>query len=104
MIWLTSQRCRRISCFAHTNESSCSIVLDAKYHREALQTHRGKRTVRSTHLYQISSYLNNLQANEGRAVEGLLLYPTVDTSFDFNYSLNGNRIALRTIDLARPWQ
>lgn len=80
------------------------IVLDAKYYREALHTYRGKRSVQSRHLYQILSYVNNMRATEGRAVEGLLLYPTVDTSFDLNYSLNGSKVSLRSVDLARPWQ
>lgn len=81
-----------------------TIIVDAKYYRDAFQINRGKRTVKSAHLYQMMAYLINLQAAEGRSVEGLVLYPTVDMDFDFNYVLNGHKLSLRTIDFTRPWQ
>jgi 5-methylcytosine-specific restriction enzyme subunit McrC len=80
------------------------IVIDAKYYHDALQTHRGKRTVRSAHLYQILSYLNNIPAAGKEAVRGILLYPAVEESFAFNYVLNDRPVSLQTIDLSRPWR
>jgi 5-methylcytosine-specific restriction enzyme subunit McrC len=80
------------------------LVLDAKYYQEALKEHRGRERVRSSHLYQIFAYLDNMTAaSSAGTCEGMLLYPVVEQPFSFTYRLKGYRIAIRSINLAQPW-
>lgn len=82
------------------------IVIDTKYYRETLQSRYDRRTIHSTNMYQLFSYVKNLQLteNRGRTVEGMLLYPTVGTTLNLNYRLQGHRIRIATIDLNDNWQ
>lgn len=81
------------------------IVIDTKYYEHPFQTYRGTRKLRSAHLYQLLSYLQNLSATTGAPVpEGMLLYPTVDEPFCKSYTLLGHRIVVRSVDLSQPWR
>jgi 5-methylcytosine-specific restriction enzyme subunit McrC len=53
------------------------IIIDTKYYREALVENKyGDRKVRSDHLYQLFSYLQNVKSTPGKCLaEGILLYP-----------------------------
>ena len=83
-----------------------TIVIDAKYYKETLQTHYGKETVRSPHLYQLFAYLKNLEPRGGAdaQAEGILLYPVVGQSVRLSYQMPGHMLRIRTVDLSRPWQ
>ncbi len=85
--------------------SDRTIVVDTKYYVDALQTHFEKRSARSAHLYQIFSYLKNLEVRGGpdATAEGVLLYPTVDDEINFRAVLQGHVVRLRTVDLSRSW-
>jgi hypothetical protein len=39
----------------------------------------------------------------GKVFDGMLLYPAIDRSFDFRYEIGGFPIAVRSVDLNRPW-
>jgi 5-methylcytosine-specific restriction enzyme subunit McrC len=82
-----------------------TIVIDAKYYKETLQTHYDKETVRSLHLYQLFAYLKNLEPRGGvdAQAEGILLYPVVDQNISLNYQMPGHMVRIRTVDLSRPW-
>ena len=80
------------------------LVLDAKYYQEALKEHRGRERLRSSHLYQIFAYLENMTASSpGVTCEGMLLYPVIEQPFAFTYRLKGYSVAIRSINLAQPW-
>lgn len=81
------------------------IVLDAKYYQEAFGSYRGSRRLRSGNLYQLLSYLRNLQASkpEGPRHEGILLYPVVDDPFAVDVRLEGFRVQARAVDLGQEW-
>jgi 5-methylcytosine-specific restriction enzyme subunit McrC len=85
--------------------SARKIIIDCKFTPEATQPHYGER-LRSSHLYQIHAYLNNLP--EGRLAdicEVMLLYPTVELPLCASYKDDkGRRISIRTISLSQPWQ
>lgn len=83
-----------------------TIVIDAKYYKETLQTHYDKETVRSLHLYQLFAYLKNLEPRGGvdAQAEGILLYPVVDQNIRLSYQIPGHMVRIRTVDLSRPWQ
>ena len=80
------------------------VVIDTKYSMEALQSRFEKKTLRSDHLYQIFSYLKNLEARgyPYDSAEGILLYPTVQSEVDASFAVQGHRINVRTIDLTLP--
>lgn len=79
------------------------IIIDTKYYYETLQTHFSTQKIRSEHLYQISSYLEN-QPSSDKSLEGILLYPVVNQSLSLRLpSPKGFKIRIETIDLTQPW-
>jgi 5-methylcytosine-specific restriction enzyme subunit McrC len=80
------------------------IVIDTKFSKRALQTNLGKQSLRSEHLYQLYSYLKNLEQRGPpfNNAEGLLLYPVVNQQVDFSAELPGHKLSIRTIDLQLP--
>ena len=83
-----------------------TLVIETKYYAEAMTTYFGKERVRSEHLYQVFTYLKNLEARNGPDVvaSGMLLYPAVGTSLRLGYKLGGHRISVCTLDLTQDWQ
>lgn len=81
------------------------IIIDTKFYSEALQSRYGGEKVRSGHLYQILSYVENRAAGAGSQPphEGMLLYPVVDRAFAFDYRLNGRKIRIRSLNLDQEW-
>ena len=83
------------------------IVIDTKYYEHIFQEYRGTPKLRSTHLYQILSYLTNLSAGNAPNVphpEGMLLYPAVSERFHKPYTLLGHRVVIQSVDLNQPWR
>jgi 5-methylcytosine-specific restriction enzyme subunit McrC len=80
------------------------IVIDTKYSKDTLQGRFDKKTLRSEHLYQLFSYLKNLEArgHPYDSAEGILLYPTVNSEVSASFSVQGHKIGVRTIDLTLP--
>lgn len=86
------------------SSASHRMVIDTKYYRKAFQSYQGVRKVRSTHLYQLVSYIQNMSAASQSNIEGILLYPSVDENFEMSYELLGHQVKVKSLDLARPWQ
>lgn len=82
------------------------IILDAKFYKDMYQRSQGGRPkVRSGHLYQILSYLNNFEPLSGIEKEGVLLYPAVDEpEITYDYQIGGRRIRVMSVDLGSPWK
>jgi len=83
-----------------------TIIIDAKYYEKTLQEHFGAQTFRSAHLYQVFSYLKNIEVRGGQdaAAEGLLLYPKTDAAVRQSYEIGGHKISVASVDLAQPWR
>lgn len=81
------------------------IIIDCKFTPEATQHHYDAETLRSSHLYQINAYLNNLVPGSlTDKCEVMLLYPTVSTPLSALYrDEKGRKISMRTINLNQPW-
>lgn len=77
------------------------IVIDTKFSKNAVQKHFGKESLRSEHLYQLFSYLKNLECRgyPYSEAEGVLLYPTVHSHIDSTFFANGHSMSVKTIDL-----
>lgn len=82
------------------------IVIDTKYYGQTLQTHFGGGSVHSGNLYQLFAYLKNLDhlGEQDRPIEGILLYPTVGSSLDLRYRIQGHPIRVVTVDLDQDWK
>jgi len=81
------------------------IIIDCKFTPEATQQRYEAETLRSAHLYQINAYMDNLPESKLRdACQMILLYPTVGVPLSADFSHEGHKISIRTINLNQPWQ
>jgi 5-methylcytosine-specific restriction enzyme subunit McrC len=87
------------------SSASRTIIIDAKYYRDALQTKYGSRTVHSDHLYQLIAYLrgSDQKLAHGASIEGILVYPVGEQCADFSYNIDGYPVKIFTLNLAQPW-
>lgn len=80
------------------------LVIDAKYYSQIMQNNDyfDSTSIRSQHLYQIYSYVKNLDLTNSGKVWGMLLYAKSDDTVlpNNSYSLGGNRIDVSTLDLS----
>lgn len=85
-----------------------TLVIDAKFYRETLVSFRnGRPKIRSTHLYQVFTYLRNLDASpeQQSRPEGILLYPSVDgRELALKYEIGHHRLGVWSVNLLRPWR
>lgn len=83
------------------------VILDAKYYPEALKLRYDKQKLISNNLYQIFSYVQNLNNSDGKVVEGILVYPEVEQSLSLTYQFqrwNKPLIRVYTINLNQGWR
>ena len=83
------------------NSNDKTLIIDAKYYKTSTQSRYGTTTIRSAHLYQIYSYVKNYDKDRTGNVSGMLLYAKTDeeTLPSGTYSMDGNKIMVRTLDL-----
>lgn len=82
------------------------LLVECKFYGETLQEGPwgGVPKLHSSHLYQVSTYLQHMAATSpDQGLVGLLLYPTVGVGLRENLILSGKQIRVRTIDLSRSW-
>ena len=82
---------------------SNKLIIDTKFYSKTSQIHpfSNNRTVISSNLYQIFTYVKNEAANfPENNVGGMLLYPQVDEEIkNAPYNMSGNNVFVRTVDL-----
>lgn len=81
-----------------------TLIIDAKYYAHNTQTQYDVQTLHSGNLYQIFTYVKNKDTEYGdvpHEVSGMLLYARTDEQIQPNhvYSMSGNKISVRTLDL-----
>lgn len=81
------------------------IIIDTKYYQDTLAVRFEKKKVKSANLYQLFSYLLNQRMESERNLNttGILLYPTIEQDYDFNYRFENHEILIRTINLNMNW-
>ncbi len=84
------------------------LIIDAKYYSHATQVQYNKRSIHSSNLYQIFTYVKNKEvelAGTEHRVAGMLLYAGTDDDVlpDQTYSMSGNQISVKTLDLNRSF-
>jgi 5-methylcytosine-specific restriction enzyme subunit McrC len=81
-----------------------TIIVDAKFYRKALTQSQFGERVRSQHLYQLVTYLQNERIRQHeRDLTGMLIYPKVDRSLRLRYRLLEIPVLVATVDLAQDW-
>lgn len=78
------------------------LIIDAKYYSKALSQHFDKSTLRSAHLFQIFTYVQNMDVAHTGKISGLLLYAKTDEDVFPDCEpavINGNPIGAKTLDL-----
>ena len=85
-----------------------TLIIDAKFYGENTQRQFDKRTIHSNNLYQIFAYVKNKNREPGftdNEVGGLLLYARTADEIqpDADFSMSGNKISVKTLDLNKPF-
>ena len=85
------------------------LIIDAKYYSHTTQNYYDARRLISNNLYQIFTYVKNKASEPSdhpRTVSGMLLYAGTDEAIqpDNTYSMSGNRISVRTLDLNKEFK
>lgn len=79
------------------------LIIDAKYYSHTTQAQYDKHTLHSGNMYQIFTYVKNkaVELGNGHNVSGMLLYAKTDEAIqpDGTYSMSGNKISVKTLDL-----
>lgn len=85
-----------------------TLIIDAKYYGRTMQTNTlfNSKSIISANLYQIFTYVKNKDRNGSGNVSGALLYAKTDEDItpDNDYSITGNRISVKTLDLGADWR
>ncbi|MCC5912392.1 MAG: 5-methylcytosine-specific restriction endonuclease system specificity protein McrC [Clostridiaceae bacterium] len=81
------------------------IIIDTKYYKNALVSNLGSEKLISQNLYQLFSYLKNIEAKGGlnKKAEGILLYPKLHKDIDLQYEMQGHNIKIKTVNLNENW-
>ena len=107
--WDTDQECLDLLPAMQTDitlkKDGKTLIIDAKYYGTILQENFDLQTIRSANLYQIYTYVKNLDKNHTNNVAGMLLYAKTQASIqpDNEYVIGGNRIIVKTLDLNVPF-
>ena len=82
-----------------------TLIIDAKYYAKTMQTQFDVSSLHSANLYQIFTYVKNLDVNNTGNVAGMLLYAKTqeDITPNFHYQMAGNHISVTTLDLNQPF-
>lgn len=80
-----------------------TLIIDAKYYAHTTQVQYNVHSLHSGNLYQIYTYVKNRDKEGTGNVSGMLLYAKTDEDIVPNneYSMGGNKISVRTLDLNR---
>lgn len=84
-----------------------TLVVDAKYYSKTMQTEQfGNTTMNSGNIYQIFTYVKNMDTDNSGRVSGVLLYAKTNETLvpDQEVTLAGNKFIMTTLDLNRPFE
>ncbi|MDK0563807.1 hypothetical protein P5E48_07465 [Clostridium perfringens] len=78
------------------------LIIDAKYYEETLVSSGwgSRKKIRTSHLYQILSYVNN--SDFDGCIKGVLLYPN-NRKIDKKFCIGNREIFTKTINLWNEW-
>lgn len=83
------------------------LIIDTKYYGKTMQTNTmfNSTTFISSNIYQIFTYVKNSDKAGTGEIAGVLLYAKTGEALtpDHEFTIGGNRIGLRTLDLDCEW-
>lgn len=79
-----------------------TLIIDAKYYAHTMQSQYDVNTLHSGNLYQIYTYVKNMDKDGTGDVSGMLLYAKTQEQVTPNndFSMGGNQISVKTLDLS----
>lgn len=82
-----------------------TLIIDAKYYAHTIQSQYDIQSIHSGNLYQVFTYVKNLDKDNTGNVAGMLLYAKTQEQITPNnkYSMGGNTIWVKTLDLNLPF-
>lgn len=84
-----------------------TLVVDAKYYSKTMQVGQfGNTTMNSGNIYQIFTYVKNMDVENSGKVSGVLLYAKTDEAVvpDQEITLAGNKFIMTTLDLNQSFE
>ena len=78
-----------------------TLIIDAKYYSRTMQVQYDVHTLHSGNLYQVYTYVKNLDKDRTGNVSGMLLYARTDEVMlpHNSYKMGGNKISVDTLNL-----
>lgn len=78
-----------------------TLIIDAKYYSRTMQVQYDVHTLHSGNLYQVYTYVKNLDKDRTGNVSGMLLYAKTDEVMlpHNSYKMGGNKISVDTLNL-----
>ena len=86
--------------------SDWTRIIECKYMRTVTNhAHYGAEMFHAEHLRQIYTYLSRTRDGTGSStmLDGALLYPAIEASFERSINLGGFRVSVVQLSLAQPW-
>ena len=82
------------------------LIIDTKYKISAFSYNYNAKKLHSENLYQLFSYIKNIQGKGGidEKCIGILLYPRTGEDLDLEYLIQGQIIRIKTINLGLEWR
>ena len=82
------------------------LIIDAKYYTHTMQQQFDKYTIHSQNLYQIFTYVKNMDKENTGKVSGMLLYAKTEEQMTPNadFLMDGNQISVKTLDLNQEFE
>lgn len=82
-----------------------TLIIDAKYYGQQMQSNFDVQTYRNANLYQVFTYVKNMDVNHDGSVAGMLLYAKTGEEFQPSnkFKMDGNEISVGTLDLSMPF-
>lgn len=83
-----------------------SLIIDAKYYTHTMQQYFDNETIHSQNLYQIFTYVKNMDKQKMGTVSGMLLYAKTQEQItpDADFFIDGNKISVKTLDLNQNFE
>ena len=82
------------------------LIIDAKYYTHTMQEQFDSYKIHSQNLYQIFTYVKNMDKQNTGKVAGMLLYAKTKEQItpDADFSMDGNQISVKTLDLNQDFE
>ena len=82
-----------------------TLIIDAKYYGQQMQSNFDVQTYRNANLYQLFTYVKNMDVSHSGNVSGMLLYAKTSEEFQpaNSFLMDGNKISVANLNLSLPF-